>query len=178
MNSVEIRKVTVSDLRLLQAISRQTFSETFASVNSEADMQSYLENNLGLSTLQKELLDPNSEFFFAILDQKVIGYLKINEGSAQTEQGNEGGLEIERIYVLNKFFGSKVGQLLYMKALEIATDRKAKYIWLGVWEKNSRAISFYKKNGFFESGKHIFVLGSDQQTDIIMRRELSGSPLV
>jgi ribosomal protein S18 acetylase RimI-like enzyme len=78
-------------------------------------------------------------------------------------------LEIERIYVLKDFHGKSVGQMLYKKALEIAQMKKVSYVWLGVWEENPRAISFYKKNGFVEFDKHIFKLGDDEQTDIMMK---------
>jgi len=81
-------------------------------------------------------------------------------------------MEIERIYVLKDFHGKNIGQLLFEKAIELATQKNANYIWLGVWEENPRAINFYKKNGFVEFDKHIFVLGDDEQTDIMMRLEL------
>jgi ribosomal protein S18 acetylase RimI-like enzyme len=83
-------------------------------------------------------------------------------------------LEIERIYVLKDFYGKKVGQLLYEKAIELAKQVKSDYVWLGVWEENQRAISFYKKNGFEEFDKHIFKLGNDEQTDIMMKLQITG----
>ena len=71
--------------------------------------------------------------------------------------------------MLNIYFGKKVGQVLYQKALAMAKELKLNYIWLGVWEKNGRAIQFYKKNGFLEFDQHIFILGNDEQTDLLMR---------
>ncbi len=62
-----------------------------------------------------------------------------------------------------------MGQVLYNQAIDIAKKKKATYVWLGVWEENPRAISFYKKNGFVEFDKHIFKLGDDEQTDIMMK---------
>ncbi|SMG52036.1 GNAT family N-acetyltransferase, partial [Sphingobacterium psychroaquaticum] len=103
---------------------------------------------------------------------EVIGYLKINFGQSQTELKDEKALEIERIYVLKEYHGKNVGQVLYQKAMEIAKEKKADYVWLGVWEENPRAISFYKKNGFVEFDKHIFKLGDDEQTDIIMKLKM------
>jgi ribosomal protein S18 acetylase RimI-like enzyme len=79
---------------------------------------------------------------------------------------------IERIYVLKEFHGKNVGQILYEKAMQIARQSNANYVWLGVWEENARAINFYKKNGFVEFEKHIFKLGNDEQTDIMMKLQL------
>jgi RimJ/RimL family protein N-acetyltransferase len=81
-------------------------------------------------------------------------------------------VEIERIYVLQAYHGKKVGQLLYEKAMEVSVEVNAGYVWLGVWEENQRAISFYKKNGFIEFDKHIFKLGDDEQTDVMMKKKL------
>lgn len=103
----------------------------------------------------------------------VIGYLKINTGDAQTEIQDSQTLEIERIYVLKEFHGKKVGQLLYEKAIQIATGLKVNYIWLGVWEQNLRALQFYKKNGFLAFDKHMFKLGNDEQIDIMMKLALN-----
>jgi ribosomal protein S18 acetylase RimI-like enzyme len=74
--------------------------------------------------------------------------------------------------VLNEYHGKKVGQLLYDKAIQVATLMQVDYVWLGVWEENQRALSFYKKNGFVEFDKHIFKLGEDEQTDIMMKLSL------
>ncbi|RZJ33041.1 MAG: GNAT family N-acetyltransferase, partial [Flavobacterium sp.] len=122
--------------------------------------------------LAAELADGNSKFYFAMLNDSVIGYLKLNFGSSQTELKDDNAVEIERIYVLREFLGKEVGKLLYDKAIEEAEKADADYVWLGVWEKNSRAIRFYQKNGFVEFDKHIFRLGSDEQTDIMMKLEL------
>lgn len=172
MKNIDIKRAFLSDLTLLQNIGRQTFSETFSENNTEENMKKYLEQGFSVEKLTESLNNPDSEFYFAFLKNNVIGYLKINHGQAQTELKNERTMEIERIYVLKDFHGKNIGQLLYQKAIDIASVRKVDYVWLGVWQENSRAINFYKKNGFVEFDKHIFVLGDDEQTDIMMRLNL------
>jgi diamine N-acetyltransferase len=169
MEAIEIKKIGLTEIEQLQIIGRQTFLETFAQGNTEENMQKYLQEGFTVDKLTNELTNPNSEFYFALLDNKVVGYLKINFGQAQTELKDQKALEIERIYVLKEFHGKKVGQILYDKAFDIAKQTSADYLWLGVWEENPRAINFYKKNGFVEFDKHIFKLGNDEQTDIMMK---------
>lgn len=169
---IEIRAATISDLLTLQAISKTTFLETFRSTNSNEDMMLYLTDELSLNKLTDELHNADSLFYFATLYERTIGYLKLNKGQAQTEIKDNRSLEIERIYVLKEHHGQKVGQLLYSKAIEVAQQLGVSYVWLGVWEKNPRAIGFYQKNGFFEFDKHLFRLGNDEQTDIMMRKDL------
>lgn len=173
MDNIEIKKITSNDIEELQTIARQTFSETFSAGNTEENMKKYLDEGFTVAKLTSELYDSNAEFYFATLDNNVIGYLKINFGQSQTELQDDKALEIERIYVLKEFHGKAVGQLLYDKAIQIARHKNADYIWLGVWEENPRAINFYKKNGFVAFDKHIFKLGNDKQTDIMMKLKLN-----
>ncbi len=172
MNTIEIYKIDITSLETLQKISKQTFFETFADSNSDENMQHYLNEGFTLDKLTSELLNPNSEFYFASNENDIIGYLKINFGEAQTEHIDKTALEIERIYVLKEFHGKSFGQLLFEKAIQIAKQQRMEYIWLGVWEENPRAIQFYKKNGFVAFDKHIFKLGNDEQTDIMMKLKL------
>ncbi len=173
MADIEIKKITINDIEQLQKIGRQTFYETFSAENTEENMEKYLKDRFSIEKLTSELRDNNTEFYFASLDNKVIGYLKLNFEQSQTEPQDDKAVEIERIYVLKDFHGKNVGQLLFDKAIQIATQKSADYVWLGVWEENSRAINFYKKNGFVEFDKHIFKLGNDEQTDIMMKLKLN-----
>lgn len=172
MDYIKIKKVNLRDLGRLQKLGRKTFFETFAESNSADNMKMYLEEGFSDNKLCSELENPNSEFYFAESEGEPIGYLKVNFGNSQTEQKEANSLEIERIYVLKDFHGKKVGQLLFEKAIKLAQERKVDFVWLGVWEKNPRAIRFYKKNGFVEFDKHIFKLGDEEQTDIMMKLKL------
>lgn len=172
MENIIIRRITLDDLEKLQKIGRKTFEETFSESNSEENMRNYLEEGFSKEKLTAELENKDSEFYFAVLKDEVIGYLKVNFGESQTELKDSKALEIERIYVSKEFHGKSVGQILYDKAIEIAKQKGSEYVWLGVWEENPRAISFYKKNGFVEFDKHIFRLGDDEQTDIMMKMKL------
>ena len=172
MENIATKKLTLSDLHPLQEISRQTFSETFSAVNTEENIKKYLDEGFSTSKITDELNDKNAEFYFATVANKVIGYLKINFGESQTELKDDKAVEIERIYVLKEFHGKKAGQILYEKAIEVAKQKDADYVWLGVWEENPRAIHFYRKNGFVEFDKHMFKLGDDEQTDIMMKLTL------
>ncbi len=169
---IRIRPISVEDIAALQKISRQTFYETFEEGNTAENMAKYLDEAFSFERLSEELNDANSLFYFTQADDEVIGYLKLNFGQSQTELKDRKAVEIERIYVLKTFHGKHIGQQLYDKAIEIARQKDAEYVWLGVWEENPRAIQFYKKNGFVEFDKHKFKVGDDLQTDIMMKLPL------
>jgi ribosomal protein S18 acetylase RimI-like enzyme len=166
---IEIKKATLEDLFSIQSISKQSFTETFASINTPENMEKYLQENFNTTQVTSEISNPDSLFYLAYSDSIPVGYLKVNFGAAQTEDLEEPTLEIQRIYVLQDFHGKKIGQLLLDQAVKVAHQYRVDYIWLGVWEENHKAIHFYTKNGFLTFDKHIFTLGDDQQTDLLMK---------
>jgi ribosomal protein S18 acetylase RimI-like enzyme len=172
MISLEISLVKPFEIDELQIISKKTFVEAFSNQNSEENMKKYLDENLSIHQLTIEIMNSESSFYFARMDGKIIGYLKVSFGKAQTDFKEDDFIEIERVYVLEEFHGKEVGKKLLNKAIEISREKNAKTLWLGVWEKNYKAIRFYLKNGFVEFGKHPFILGDDIQTDILMKLQL------
>lgn len=175
MDKLKIRKATCKDTELLLTIGRQTFFEKFTENNSEENMLQYAAEAYTFEKILSEVNNPNSQFYLATINDQTVGYLKINFGEAQTEMQDPQALELERIYVLKEFQGEKIGQLLFEKTLELAKKAAVNYVWLGVWEENKSAIKFYEKNGLKAFSKHIFMLGNDPQTDIMMKIELNNA---
>lgn len=167
-----IKKCTLEDLPILQTISYETFNDTFKYQNSPENMDAYMERAFNLKQLEKELANSSSQFFFVYFNNEVAGYLKVNTDGAQSEEMGDESLEIERIYIKNKFQKHGLGKYLLSKAMELAMEHNKQKIWLGVWEKNENAIAFYKKMGFVQTGAHSFYMGDEEQTDFIMEKTL------
>ncbi|MEH0158634.1 GNAT family N-acetyltransferase [Limibacter armeniacum] len=170
--NISIRKVGSNEVEFLQELGRRTFLETFGDSNTNEDMEDYLSESFDYHKLKAEVVHPLSDFYFAEVNGNVVGYLKLNLGEAQTESELQNACEIERIYVLSEYLGKKVGQQLFEKAVAIAKSTNVEWLWLGVWEHNQRAIRFYEKNGMEVFGQHVFKLGEDEQTDLLMRLAL------
>jgi ribosomal protein S18 acetylase RimI-like enzyme len=167
-----LKKCTQQELQELQAISITTFTETFQEQNSPEHLQAYLEKAYELKQLEREIANPSSQFFFVCVNEEVAGYLKVNTDEAQSEAMGGDFLEVERIYIKKAFQKYGLGQLLMDKAVDIALEQQKKSIWLGVWEANEKAIAFYQKKGFVQTGSHSFFMGDDEQVDLIMVRTL------
>lgn len=170
--TINLKKCTIEDLPVLQKISYETFNETFKHQNSPENMNSYLERAFNLKQLEKEILNISSQFFFAYSNNEIAGYLKINTNDVQSEKMGDESLEIERIYIKNKFQKHGIGKYLFNKAMDIAVESNKQKIWLGVWDKNENAIAFYEKMGFFQTGAHSFYMGDEEQIDFIMTKTL------
>ncbi|CAN1522157.1 RimI Acetyltransferases [Flavobacteriaceae bacterium] len=165
----EIKKADLEDLTSIQIVGKQSFLETFTENNTPENIEKYLQESFNTAQVTLEINNPESLFYLAFWENEPIGFLKVNLGEAQTESMYKNTLEIQRIYVLQAFHGKKIGQLLLDKAIEIAKQHLVDYVWLGVWEENHKALHFYNKNGFVTFDKHVFVLGDDKQTDLIMK---------
>ena len=161
---LKFRKCSMDDLAILQALSRQTYDVTFRHMNTPENMTAYLDDAFGTDRLRGELANEDSDFYFLYAGGALAGYLKLNERAAQTDLGDPASLELERIYVTREFQGKGLGGALMGKALATARQRGKTFVWLGVWEKNEKAIGFYIKNGFYEIGRHSFVMGDETQS--------------
>ena len=133
----------------------------------------YFKTKMNSEQLKKELLHPNSDFYWILFRKKIIGYLKLNFNDAQTEVVNLGeSFEIERIYILSNFQRKGFGKDVLSKAISLGKNKGFSYLWLGVWEQNENAIAFYTKKGFEIFDRHIFKLGDDPQTDFLMKLKI------
>jgi ribosomal protein S18 acetylase RimI-like enzyme len=172
MHGFTLKRVYVADVTILQQISIDTFRETFAATNDASDLQQYLDTSYSLTKLTAEILNPESSFYLLYAADVPVGYLKVNFGAAQTEKYDENTVELERIYLLAAYHGIGAGQFMLDSAIQFAKEARAHFIWLGVWEHNQKAIRFYEKNDFVITGSHVFQLGTDMQTDLLMKRQV------
>ena len=169
MEKFLIKECNLEDIENIRYISEKTFYETFAGENTKEDMESYIRENLSYEKIENEVNNINSKFYLVLSNNEIAAYMKVNFDKAQTEEGHNNTLEVQRIYVLKEYKNKSIGKKLINKAIEIAKKKNLEYIWLGVWEKNINAIRFYEKQGFVKFDTHIFKLGEDEQVDNLMK---------
>jgi diamine N-acetyltransferase len=178
-NDTDVYKVKVAeieDVSLLAELGARTFYDTFAAENTEMDMQDYIRKTFSRERILHELNDKTSTFLICFVDDVAAGYAKLQHNKNPASLPEKKAIEIERLYVIQSLIGKKVGKFLMLKCIDIARQGSYELIWLGVWEKNVRAIEFYKKFGFEVFGSQKFVLGNDVQDDLLMKKELSNTP--
>ncbi len=173
MTNLSFEEISNNDLKNLRSISIKTFKQTFAASNSSENMSLYLRNKMSFEKLKQETCDPNTKFYFIKKENKTIGYIKLNFKESQREKMYiDNGFEIERIYLINEYQGVGLGKKVLTKIFKIGKESGYKKLWLGVWERNFKAIKFYKKHGFKKFGKYSFLLGNDLQTDYLMEIDI------
>lgn len=167
-----IVKILEKDVATLRELAVETFIETFGQENKEEDLQAYFATDLSLETLSKELANPESQHYFLLLNDLPIGFLKVNQGSAQTEQELANAFEVQRIYIKKEYQGNGLGKQLFEFALDLAERSGCDWVWLGVWEHNLKAQAFYAKYGFEKFSQHQFLVGDKVDTDWLLRKRI------
>jgi diamine N-acetyltransferase len=165
-----IRNAERKDAELVADLSRDTFYESFAADNTAENMEIFLSKQFTREGLIAEMGRTDLIFFLVCFEDEVIGYVKLR--SCRLPDSNDPSIEIARIYLKKEWIGKGAGKLLMDVSVDHAVKQNAKWLWLGVWEKNPRAIDFYTKSGFVKFGETDFFLGNDKQTDWLMKKQL------
>ena len=174
MSEIKIRQAAIEDAEMLADLSYKTFWDAFHAhpKNAPDDLADYMQKAFNPEQTRRELAEENSIFFIAEIENEPVGYAKIMLDSCEPEITGKKPIELNRLYSKQEFLGKGVGARLMDECFATAREFGCDVMWLGVWEYNPRAQKFYEKYGFREVGKHIFQLGSDAQTDLLMQKEL------
>jgi ribosomal protein S18 acetylase RimI-like enzyme len=172
MSEIVIKEATAADAALVADLSRQTFYDAFAADNTKTDMDKFMNETFTREKLMVEVGAPGNIFLLAYEGNEAVGYVRMRDTNDPKlfEEGT--AIEIARIYAVQTSIGKGVGSALMQRCIDIARHKNARVIWLGVWENNHKAISFYKKWGFSPFGDHVFMLGDDPQTDLLLKKVL------
>jgi ribosomal protein S18 acetylase RimI-like enzyme len=173
MKNVSIRVATAQDASLIASLSRETFYNAFAPANTKQDMDIFMSEVFTHEKLIAELYLPDNIFLLAYADENVAGYARLRDKAIpEISLQTENVIEIARIYAVTSETGKGIGTVLMNECIRIAKEKKRKFIWLGVWEHNEKAIRFYQRFGFTKFGVHNFLLGNDLQCDWLMMLQL------
>ena len=172
MNEIIVKEATAADAALIADLSRQTFYDSFAADNTKADMDKFLNETFTREKLMEEVGAPGNTFLLAYDGDEAVAYVRLRDATDTKLLIYGTALEIARIYAMQTSIGKGVGSALMQRCIDIARQRNAKVIWLGVWEKNPRAIAFYTKWGFEKFSDQDFVLGDDLQKDWLLMKKV------
>lgn len=170
---ISVRTCNRNDIDTLVSLSIKTFRDTFDEYNTPENMLLYINSTFTKKNIEQEMTEPGTVFFLAFDGRRAAGYAKIKTSRKPKELNHNSALEIERLYAHREYIGKRVGYMLMQTCLAFAKKNGFGTLWLGVWEQNTRAISFYERNGFEKFGQHAFMLGRDEQTDWLMKKDLN-----
>ena len=174
MPEAVIRRGLVSDAAGLAAFAARTFAEAFGDDTSTDDLQAHVAATYRVDLQARELADPKVTTLLALQDTRIVAYAQVRLNEAPPSCVTmSGAVELQRFYADRSVHGTGLAMRLMQRALDAARELGGRYAWLGVWERNTRAMAFYRKAGFDEIGFTHYVVGSDRQTDRVFLASLS-----
>lgn len=167
-----IRTAAASDAAPLARLAERTFRHTFGAMNSVEDMQLHVDASYGEAIQASEIANPEMVTLVCLESAQLIGYAQLRWATPPACVVAQAPGEIQRLYVTHDWHGQGIAQQLMQACLDAMDERGCDVVWLGVWEHNPRAITFYRKFGFVEVGDHTFTVGHDPQRDLILARSV------
>lgn len=167
-NAVRIRPATLADAATLTELGTRTFRDTFAADNTPEDLEAFLASHYRPEIQEAELKDPGNLYLLAEVSGVPAGFALLRDGAREQCVQAERPLNLSRLYVDRPFLGARAGAALMLRCLEEGRARGHDVLWLGVWERNTRALAFYSRWGFTEVGEMHFLLGNDRQRDLVL----------
>ncbi|PYQ26576.1 MAG: GNAT family N-acetyltransferase [Acidobacteria bacterium] len=163
-----IRRAVSADAATVAELAERTFAEWFGAQNSPDDIAAHAARSYSEAIQRREIEDPDGVTLLVESDNTPIAFVQIRRGPAPACVDSELPVEIARFYVDRPYHGRGIAQALMSEAIDAARALGGATLWLGVWERNPRAIAFYTKCGFVDRGSHPYVVGSDVQNDRVM----------
>jgi len=174
MTDTVIRPVQPGMLNTLVQLEQQTYTETFGHVYQAEDLDTFLREKKSPAALQRELAQAGTLYYLLYYGETPAGFLKLNLHKQPDDEARTllptPVMELEKIYVLQSLQGHKLGKALMQQAYAVAQEHHIKTLWLGVWEHNSRAFNFYRREGFEQFSEHSFWVGMQRDTDWLMKK--------
>jgi ribosomal protein S18 acetylase RimI-like enzyme len=166
--SFNIRRAGVPDAAALAEFAERTFVDTYGGANTTEDLAAHLAGAFGEQRQHDELVDTAMVTLVAERARTMAAYVQLRKYPAPGCVKGPDPVEIARFYVDRAWHGTGMARQLMTRTHCAAREFGGRTLWLGVWERNARAIAFYRKCGFRDVGTQLFRVGSDVQTDRVM----------
>ena len=170
--NLTIRQATIADLHLISVLAITTHYEAYFELDPSRDLADYCVNFFNLETVKNELESPKLTFLIVEFDGNAVGFAQLREGKKIACIEGKNAIEIQRIYVIEKMKGKRIGQALIEKCFQIAKEKGYETLWLGVWDKNIEAQKFYQKIGMENVGTTDFSDGKNDFINLVFANDL------
>lgn len=170
MNGLNYRNAGLEDSALVADLFARSFIETFGHLYARDDLDSFLAG-VTAQAFAEEIANPDFAIRVAEAGDEPIGFAKLGPANLPVAASPQ-TFELWQIYVLEPWQGQGVAQQLYDWAEGEARRRGAEHLQLSVFVDNHRARRFYERRGFEAVGRYDFMVGTQADEDIVMRKAL------
>lgn len=172
-----LRRAVTGDAALLHDVAAATFPLACPPHASSADVQLFIDTHLTEARFGDYLADPDRDLLIALDNDRAVGYTMLIAGEPTDQDvaasvAHRPTVELSKVYVRPNAHGSGIATQLIEQSVDVARERGAASVWLGVNQLNERANRFYEKNGFATVGTKSFLLGTDWMADYVKERAI------
>ena len=168
-----IRPAVAADAAALARLAERSFRDAFGAENSAADMDLHCRRHYGEALQAREIADPGRVTLVAEEGGALAAFAQLRRDAPPACVAGAAPGEVQRFYVDRAFHGTGLAARLMQACFDALRLRGCRTAWLGVWERNPRAIAFYAKLGFVVVGEQRFLVGEDLQRDLVLSRPLA-----
>ena len=169
MSEINVRRATAEDANLLASLATVSFYEAYFEQDDSHDLANYLVENFSPPVISADLAAFESTYLIAFREGKAVGYAKLRDSQVHESVVSENAIELQRFYLIERVWGTGIGEVLLERCLAEAKSMGKEVLWLGVWEENHRGNSFYNRHGFERVGTLTFPYGDSVGINAVMQ---------
>ncbi len=162
-------KATTADAPALAAFASGAFREAYDGLMPAGDIEMYCQKAFDPEKILDDLRQPHSVFHMLKQGNEIAGYTKLRSDRSRPDLLGFAAMEMERIYIGSRYYRKGLGTVLFNHALDYSRRQGFNLLWLAVWQKNQKALSFYKNSGMEIFGVQSFTVGSVLNEDFVLR---------
>lgn len=162
-----IRQATPEDAALLASFATQAFTDTYRGLDDPQEIADYVAEHFTPEVVAGVIEDPACSTLLAWVGEQLAGYAVVRAEPAPGCVAGPAPLQLWRLYLGEGFIGQGLGARLMAAVHAEARKRGAQTLWLGVYDRNLRAVAFYKRFGFVQVGGKEFLFGGRTYFDPI-----------
>jgi diamine N-acetyltransferase len=160
-----IHPATAEDAAPLAAFAAQAFTDTYRELSDAQEIADYVAEHFRPGIMAGVIGDPACSTLLLRVGGELAGYAILKAEPAPACVTQRLPLKLWRLYLGAGFIGQGLGARLMAAVHAEARRRGAQTLWLGVYDRNLRAVRFYERFGFAKVGGQEFLFGGQIYID-------------
>jgi GNAT superfamily N-acetyltransferase len=145
------RLATRDDAHCIGVLATQVFLDTYATSGIRTGIAREVTELMSTAAIAALLANPDRRFVVADLDRHLLGFVQLHLRCGSDAPAADAA-KVERLYVQERFAARGIGSVLLARAEALAAREGMQRIWLTVWAGNDRALAFYPRRGYRDTG--------------------------
>ena len=171
-----LRDATAEDALVLGVLATQVFLDTYATRGIRPLLAREVREHFSTEAVAALLAQPGTRFLLAEREGHLVGFVQLAFGLSQPLVRAEPAVELQRLYVQQRFKGQGVGKALVAAAAARAAAWGAQALWLTAWVGNQHALDWYRRQGWCELGSTDYVFEDERFENRVFLMALPRSP--